>query len=248
MKANLLLAGREWAMLEVLCSEYALGCDAMTDAMLAYFSDILGDALPDVADPAEYAANRLFDSGKIKYWASSCQERITELQLQFDSLIALQRLIWIGSGADPETLPASGESGAAVMEHCRIFAGTGMDSICDALSSMSSGLFPKVFAKNLHYKISPELEAKLRGLCKPCRPKEICGRWIRNILSLYCSGAALRENSNLAADLDVLRDTGERLLDALRELHVNLERLSGRVEAASKEMVEANTQTSGLEE
>lgn len=248
MKASLVLLGGEWNTCEALCSAYGLGGGGVTEAILAYFSGLLDGAECVGASPADYAAKRLFDADRIRHWISSCQERVTEMQLQLNSLTALQRLIWTRSGADPEALPVAAEYGSAAVEKCRIYAGTGMDAVKDVIMSISSGPLPKACTKTLRYEIPAELEAKLRGLCKPCKTKAICGQWIRTVLDLYASGIASCSNSVLSADLDALCGSGERLLNGLRELHVNLERLSGRIEAASKEMAEANTQSAGLEQ
>ncbi len=243
------LIGCELSALERLCEDYAVSRELLIanifqslEQCLEEVGDVSGNSLGEKLDELIY--NRL----GISLWVSKCQERLSELRLQFDSLIGVQRGIWASCGADPEAVPLSGHLGNAEVRKCRIFDGPGMNLIADAIIEISSRPLPKMRCEKLVFSIPDSLAGQIGTRLPDEKPRDVCAAWLGRIL-LYChTGLISCENAGIAQDIDNLRGKSASLLKSLRELHINLERLAGRVEAAGKELSEANSPCAVWEE
>ena len=70
-------------------------------------------------------------------------------------------------------------------------------------------------------------------------PARLMQDWLCAALYFHRAGL-LAHGEDICGALLELREKGIRLLKSVLELHINMERVAGRIDAAAKEMAEAN--------
>ena len=180
----------------------------------------------------------IFDFGKIDGLLCDCFGYLAEVRLQLQSLCAIQRHILERCDFDPVSLPDLPLEGAKAVQYTLSeFPSMGLirNGICAIIGESS-----KTGLVDFCCKISGGAMEKASVIFGAGRLDGLQKRLIE-LFDLSLAGIFIPTSKGSAEDFKTMKSLEAGLLKRLEALSRNMERLAGKIEACSKEIIEANS-------
>ena len=180
----------------------------------------------------------IFDFGKIDGLLCDCFGYLAEVRLQLQSLCAIQQHMLERCGFDSVSLPNLPLEGAKAVQYTLSeFPSMGLirNGICAIIGESS-----KTGSVDFCCKISGGAMGKTSVIFGVGRLDALQKRLIE-LFDLSLAGIFVPTSNGAAEDFKAMKSLEGGLLERLGALSRNMERLAGKIEACSKEIIEANS-------
>ena len=179
----------------------------------------------------------LFGFRKVRRILSDAREEIAELRMQLQSLAAVQRTIAVNCGARPDTIPVPGLEDFSprvwtLADSADLWAITcGLERLRNAKACGNFSEISCAYPRDIVSEAEEAFGAEFAGVLE---------KMFLNLIDLSLAGVFIPTAEGPERDITRMRLLEKNLVAACEALAGNLKRLSGLVEAANKELAEAN--------